>query len=425
MRRSALDGWINAMLPPGEDLAAWQLRKLQGALAHAKNCPFWRRKLAGLAPGDIRALVDIEKVPLTTAAELAAHGPEMVCVSQREISRIVTLQTSGTTGPAKRVFFTKGDQELTRDFFHHGMLELAGPGDKVLILLPGETPGSIGHLLAEALLRIPAAPLPFGVVGEENADEAGRLILEEDVNVLVGIPHQLLLLAEGAHAAAIKEKGALKTVLYATDYVPPPMAARIEGALGCKGFEHYGMTEMGLGGGVTCAAGRGYHLREADLLFEIVDPATGNALPPGAEGELVFTTLTRRGMPLIRYRTGDAAAFEVEKCPCGSNLRLLRKVPGRAGRALPLPGGGGITLAALDDSLFAAADLLDYEPGMRGKTLTIRYKGAASEAEMHALLRNSALGALLENGVLEAKFLPGFARGADKKAIKKRTIKDD
>lgn len=428
MKKTTLDDWI-AGKTGGEDLSAWQLHKLRETLAHAQNGHFWRKKLAGAGPGDIRALKDIEKLPLTTPDELAAAGAGMVCVGQGEISRVVTLQTSGTTGPPKRLWFTEDDQELTRDFFHHGIRGLTDPDDRVLILLPYERPGSIGQLLSEALRRIPATPLPFGVITAQNAGEARRRILEEEVSVVVGIPHQLLWLAAGEDAAEVKRRGALKTVLYATDFVPAPLAGRIEAAWGCRGFEHYGMTEMGLGGGVSCEARSGYHLREADLLFEIIDPASGRALPDGAEGELVFTTLTRRGMPLVRYRTGDRAAFGTAPCPCGSRLRTLRKTSGRAGQALVLPGGEKITLAQLDDALFAAPGLLDYEPvlgrGADAESLAIHYTGDAREEDLHALLRKTPLGALLQSGALGLAFRSGYARAEDSKAITKRTIKSD
>ena len=89
------------------------------------------------------------------------------------------------------------------------------------------------------------------------------------------------------------------------------------------------MTEMGLGGGVECQARRGYHLREADLYFEIVHPQTGEPVTEGETGEIVFTTLTRQGMPLIRYRTGDLSRFIPGQCPCGTTLRTLEKVTRR------------------------------------------------------------------------------------------------
>ena len=114
-------------------------------------------------------------------------------------------------------------------------------------------------------------------------------------------------------------------MLLSTDQAPAPLVAAIEQAWGCRVFDHYGTTETGLGGGVECEAHDGLHLREADLLFEVVEPATGRSLPDGEEGEIVFTTLTREAMPLIRYRTGD----------------LGRLLPGRALRLGAAPARAG------------------------------------------------------------------------------------
>ena len=121
---------------------------------------------------------------------------------------------------------------------------------------------------------------------------------------------------------------------------------------------------MGLGGGVECQARRGYHLREADLLFEVVDPATGRPLPEGETGEVVFTTLTRRGMPLIRYRTGDLSHFIPGPCPCGAALRTLARVEGRIANRVAIGAYGVLTLAELDEALFAVSGVTDIRATM-------------------------------------------------------------
>ncbi len=112
------------------------------------------------------------------------------------------------------------------------------------------------------------------------------------------------------------------------------------------------MTEMGLGGGVECQARRGYHLREADLYMEIIDPINGRTVSEGEYGEVVFTTLTRRGMPLIRYRTGDISRFIPGDCPCGTVLRTLEKVRSRISNRVDLGNGHCLTMADLDEALF-------------------------------------------------------------------------
>jgi phenylacetate-coenzyme A ligase PaaK-like adenylate-forming protein len=120
---------------------------------------------------------------------------------------------------------------------------------------------------------------------------------------------------------------------------------------------------MGLGGGVDCKARRGYHLREVDLYFEIIDPISGEALPDDEYGEVVFTTLTRRGMPLIRYRTGDVSRFIPEACPCGTQLKTLEKITHRLSGSISI-GTRYMTMADLDEALFAINGVLNFTATM-------------------------------------------------------------
>jgi phenylacetate-coenzyme A ligase PaaK-like adenylate-forming protein len=116
---------------------------------------------------------------------------------------------------------------------------------------------------------------------------------------------------------------------------------------------------MGLGGGVECEAQQGYHLCEADLLFEIIDPDTEKPMPDGEYGEVVFTTLTRRGMPLIRYRTGDVSRFILEPCACRTQLKTLERITHRLDGRVPI-GPHSLTMADLDAALFAIAGVLNF-----------------------------------------------------------------
>ena len=126
-------------------------------------------------------------------------------------------------------------------------------------------------------------------------------------------------------------------------------------------FQHYGMTETGLGGGVECEAFAGYHLREADLYYEVVDPNDGRPVPDGEMGEVVFTTLTREGMPLIRYCTGDFASFIPSPCSCQSILRRMSPVRGRMGGGVSLGGSSGISMPDLDEAVFAVSGVMNYQ----------------------------------------------------------------
>ncbi len=360
MKRTPLDRWIGTKIDrPDSSLTRSQLDAYQGqalgetvAWAQARS-GFYRHLLAD-AP-TIDGLSDLTKLPFTTADDIRREPLQLVCVSQDEIQRVVTLDTSGTTGSPKRLFFTRADQELTIDFFHQGMTTFTDPGDRVLILLPAQTPGSVGDLLATALQRFNAVPVKYGPVVDPDA--VLRVIRREAINVIVGVPVHLLALVR--HDPTLK----IKSVLFATDHVPDPIRAELEQMWDCQTYDHYGMTEMGLGGGVECAARRGYHLREADLLFEIVDPHTGEPQPEGDYGEIVFTTLTRRGMPLIRYRTGDWGRFIPGACPCGTVLKTLERVQARVNGRFTVK-GGILTLADLDRVLFGLPQVANYHAAL-------------------------------------------------------------
>jgi phenylacetate-coenzyme A ligase PaaK-like adenylate-forming protein len=151
----------------------------------------------------------------------------------------------------------------------------------------------------------------------------------------------------------------IKNVLLSTDNAPQAIIQTLEKTWGCKVFNHLGMTEMGLGGGVDCQAHHGMHMREADLFFEIIDPISGMVLPDGDYGEVVFTTLTREGMPLIRYKTGDISRFLLKPCPCKTTLKTMDWFRYRYKNTLKFE-QGLLTMADLDEVLFSLPPVLDF-----------------------------------------------------------------
>ncbi len=334
----------------------------------------------GLEPGDFRSLDDLDRLPFTTAGDVRREGTRMLCVGAGEVERIVTLRTSGTTGDPKRICFSAADQELTLDFFHHGMSVLVDPGDRVLILLPGERPGGVGDLLRRALARLDVEGVVHGPV--MDAQEALDALRGGPFDAVVGIPVQVLGLAR--RDALAGDPVRLKSVLLSTDHSPDRLVRAIESAWGCRVFDHYGTTEMGLGGGVECEAHAGYHLREADLLFEVVDPESGVLLPDGEYGEVVFTTLTREAMPLLRYRTGDRSRFVPAACPCGSQLSVLERVRTRLAGRVRLGSGDVLDLAAVDEVLFALSGVLDVRASVAGAS-SVAGDGAAATLKVDIL----------------------------------------
>lgn len=338
-----------------EALHAYQLSRLNATLAHAAlHSPFYRQRLTN---EPLAELSEISRLPFTTSADLVEQGLQMLAVSQGEIERIVTLRSSGTTGPPKRLYFTRGDLACTQEFFRCGMSQMLKPGHRVLVLLPGDLPDSAGRLLADALALQNISCHVAGVVTSPAAVAA--LLVKEHFDCVVGIPVQVLSVVRHPIATQVPH-GRIGSVFLTSDYVPGALVKEIRKTWGCPAINHYGMTELGLTGGVECQALAGYHLREPDLYFEVIDPQSDAVLPPGEMGEVVVTTLTRTGMPLLRYRTGDFARFIPEACPCGSVLPRLSKLHGRLAGQLDIGGPLKLGMPELDEALFSLPGLVNF-----------------------------------------------------------------
>lgn len=353
--RTPLEDWVRARLHISGLLNPAHLREYQaGKLRETvdlvlSRSRFYREHLGKFHPSSIQNVEDVRQIPFTEPSMISERFNDFLCVSPQDISRIVTLSTSGTTGRPKRIAFTPEDQELIVDFFHHGMTTFADSSDRVVIFLPGESEGSVGDLLKKGLSRFGCASVVAGPVSEYGP--AIKLLADTKATCAVGIPSQFLEMSRHMDAGVSGKDIRLRSVLLSTDYVPRAVADALGHTWGCAVYNHYGMTEMGLGGAVECSARSGYHMREADLLFEIVDPDTGTPMSDGEYGEVVFTTLTRRGMPLIRYRTGDRSRFLTQPCSCGSVLPRMECVSGRIGEPVRLQSGVSISITKLDEVL--------------------------------------------------------------------------
>jgi len=275
------------------------VENLTAAVRYARvHTRFYRESLPEF---DIRTIEEFRRLPFTTAEDLRKHGGQLLAVPPGEIDRIITLGTSGTTGAVKRLFFTGEDIERTVEFFRKGMRRIVNAGGSVYILFTGAT----RELLRRGLARIPA----------ETVDRP------EEASCVVGLPSEVLSLPN------VK----LHSVLLSGEYVSEDIRTAIRDKHNCAIFEHYGLTESCLGFAVSCVPDIDfYHARSSDFYIEIIDPITGEALHEGMRGEIVFTTLGKRGMPLVRYRTGDISSLHAGRCPaCGRESVRLSRVEDR------------------------------------------------------------------------------------------------
>ena len=320
-----------------------------------ENSSFYREKWGKPAerfhPGDWGRF---RQLSFSSPEDVRENPDRFVCVNPKEIARIITLHTSGSKGNPKRIFFTEQDLLWTADFFEKGMQYLITPGDSVTVYMEGPGRFSIGGLMKEGLARIGSETTVHGLIRDMDAaavDGEGR-------DCFIGVPSQMYGLA--AHAPHLRPK----SVLLSADYVPESVLAFLEETWNCRVYTHWGMTETGYGGGVQCGAREGYHLRDVDLLLEVIDPETGEPVEDGVYGELVLTTLRRKGMPLIRYRTGDLGRLLTGRCGCGCLKPRLDKVEGRLDDCLRLPGGGVLSMHVLDELLFAVDGMQDFQAAL-------------------------------------------------------------
>ena len=345
------------------DMDCYRLHKLQSTLLYAgANSSFYREQFrkAGVAPEDIRSLADIVKLPFTEPEQIAASPFRFLCMSRSKIARIHTFVTSGTTGPRKKIFWTQSDIDRIVRFIAAGIGTVAARGDVVNVWLPTGLPYGQSDLLSRGVKKIGARPV-LASMDVSSADHL-RLIKESRVTVIFGSTRRIVRLTRELERSHDLSSLGVHTLFLTSEYLPAGMRARLQKTWNCRVSTHYGLTEMGLGVAVECEAGDGYHFNEADILVEIIDPETGLPSVPGSDGELVFTTLSREAMPLIRYRTRDISRLISEACSCGAKaLGKFAAVKKRIGVITRIAGGEEIYPALFDEALMEMPGFIDWQ----------------------------------------------------------------
>jgi phenylacetate-CoA ligase len=288
---------------------------------------FYRAKWAGLPPGRVR-YAELAALPFTTKRELlqdqAAHPPFGSNLTYPLVDYVRLHQTSGTTGTPLRVLDTRADWDWWAECWQY-VLDAAGITREDVVMLAFSFGPFIGFWGAqEAVGRLGALMLSGGGMTSAQRLHAMR---ELGATVLLCTPSYALHLAEEAEAEGLELARDLKVRVTVHAGEPgagiPATRERIETLWGATAYDHPGASEVGAFG-FSCSAREGVHLNEAEFIAEVVDPATGEALPPGREGELVLTNLGRTGFPVVRYRTGDVVRPRARgRCGCGRTTLLL------------------------------------------------------------------------------------------------------
>lgn len=342
-------------------LEAYQLEQLKKQIGFAKaKSAFYAELYTDHDPRALKSLADFGGWPLTFPENLKSHNEAFLCSSQSKVWRVITLQTSGTTGNPKRLFFSEQDLRRTARYFHYSLRELAKDCCNLLVLMPGGVPGSVGDVLRQALEDLPTRCHEYGIV----TDFAATLdyIKTHAIDFIIGIPSQVLNLCRYSMQHGGLDQ--IKAVLFGADYISPFCAETIAKLWNCVTIKHYGSTESALGAAVNCPAFNGCHIREADLLFEVVDPATRAPLPEGEIGEIVLTSLNYDCMPLLRYNTGDLGSISTTPCQCGSILMRLTQM--RPRHTILLDDNVKLDINELDSVLYKITGLEYYEADLHG-----------------------------------------------------------
>lgn len=313
-----------------------EMRKLQGIRLKRivervyHNTPFYRKKMQemGLTPDDIETIDDIVKLPFTVKQDLRDNYPfDLLTAPMSEIVRLHA--SSGTTGKPIVVGYSRKDLSIWSEVVARCLSAMDVTKQDMIQVAYGYGLFTGGLGLHGGVENIGGTVIPMS---SGNTQKQIQIMHDFGSKVLACTPSYALFLAETIKDSGIpREEFKLRTGIFGAEPWTESMRKEIEEALGIKAYDIYGLTEIiGPGVGGECVCQDGTHLWEDHFFPEIVDPVTLEPLEPGEQGELVFTTLTKEGMPMIRYRTRDLTSLNYEKCQCGRTTVRMNRILGRS-----------------------------------------------------------------------------------------------
>jgi phenylacetate-CoA ligase len=322
-----------------EEMRALQSERLKQLVNRVyANVEFYRKRMdeMGVKPSDIQSIDDIVKLPFTYKTDLRDHYPfNLFAVPMKEIVRVHA--SSGTTGKPTTVGYTKNDIENWREVLARCLTMAGISSDDVMQISYGYGlfTGGLGVHYGAETVGCAVIPISGG-----NTRRQLQLMSDFGSTVLACTPSYALHLAD-----ALAENGysladmKLKIGVFGAEPWTENMRLELEKKWGIKAYDIYGLSEiMGPGVANDCQAHAGLHIQEDHFFAEIVHPDTKQPLPDGTEGELVFTTLTKEGIPLLRYNTRDLSTLNREKCECGRTTVRMKKITGRSDDMLIIRG---------------------------------------------------------------------------------------
>ncbi len=316
---------------PYEQMRALQSERLCRQVRHVwDNVPYYRSLMEekGLTPDDIRGVEDLHKLPFLKKDDLRDQYPYGLLA--KPLSDCVRIQsTSGTTGRRVVAFYTQNDVDLWEDCCARAITAVGGTREDVVQVAYGYGLFTGGAGMHGGSHKVGCLTLPMS---SGNTDRQIQFMMDLGATVLCCTPSYAAYIGEALKEMGYKpEDNKLKAGIFGAEPWTEEMRRDIEKSLGLKAYDIYGLTETsGPGVAFECEDQSGMHINEDHFLAEIIDPDTGEVLPEGEKGELVFTALTKEAFPLLRYRTRDICVLSRKKCSCGRTLVKMSKPMGRS-----------------------------------------------------------------------------------------------
>ena len=321
-----------------QSIRAWQDERLVRQVQHVwDNVPYYRAKMedAGVTPADICGVQDLYKLPFVTKADLREAYPDgLLAVPKSEVVRIHS--TSGTTGKRVVAYYTKADIDLWEDCCARALTAAGATKEDVCQACYGYGLFTGGMGLHGGSHKVGCMTLPMS---SGNTDRQLQFMEDLQTTVLCCTPSYAQYLAETILERGLQDRIRLKAGIFGAEAWSEEMRRDIENKLHMKAYDIYGLTELsGPGVAYECSRQSGMHINEDHFIAEIIDPETGEVLPDGEKGELVFTSLTKQAFPLLRYRTRDICVINKEPCACGRTFKRMCKPMGRSDDMLIVKG---------------------------------------------------------------------------------------
>lgn len=323
---------------PLEELKALQSQRLVEQVNHVwNNVPYYRKKMEekGVTPDDIKGIDDLHKLPFLSKDDLRdAYPTGLLGVDMSECIRIHS--TSGTTGKRVVAFYTKNDIDLWEDCCARAIVAAGGTKEDVCHVAYGYGLFTGGFGLNGGSQKVGCLTLPMS---SGSTDRQLQFMTDLGSTILCCTPSYAAYLAESIYENGLRDKIKLKAGIFGAEAWSEDMRRDIENKLGIKAYDIYGLTETtGPGVAFECSEQTGMHINEDHFIAEIIDPDTHEVLPLGSKGELVFTSISKKGFPLLRYRTKDICVLNREKCSCGRTFIKMSKPMGRSDDMLIIRG---------------------------------------------------------------------------------------